>query len=110
MPRVNNNADCTLATCSLSNGPIDYDPTLVGNTLYLAIFGLILIVQVFQLFCYRTWSFSCAMISGLVLEVIGYLGRVQMHFNPFQPNPYLMQVPPFKPQLEGLQSLISIRC
>jgi hypothetical protein len=72
---------------------VDYDPTLVGNALYLALFGLIFFIQALQLVRYRTWSFSCAMTSRLVLEIVDYLGRVQMHFNPFDPNPFLMCVP-----------------
>ncbi|KAF4959803.1 hypothetical protein F66182_18274, partial [Fusarium sp. NRRL 66182] len=29
------------------------------------------------------------MVGGLVGEIIGYIGRVQMHFNPFPQNPFL---------------------
>jgi len=90
MPRVNNDHGCTLTTCPLSNATVDYDPSLAGNAFYLAIFGLIFIIQGLQLWRYRTWSFSCSMMSGLILEAVGYLGRVQMHFNPFNANPFLM--------------------
>jgi hypothetical protein len=90
MPQLNNADQCTLETCPLSYATVHYDPTLIGNALFLAIFGLLLFVQALQLHRYRTWSFSCAMMSGLVLEIVGYLGRVQMHFNPFDPNPFLM--------------------
>jgi hypothetical protein len=90
MSQTNNVFVCTLETCPLSYANVDYDPTLVGNSLYLALFGLILIIQALQLAKYRTWSFSFAMMSGLVLEVVGYLGRVQMPFNPFAPTPFLL--------------------
>jgi hypothetical protein len=90
MPRVNNDIGCTLSTCPLSQATIDYDPSLAGNALYLSIFSLLFIIQGFQLWKYKTWSFSLSMMSGLVLEVVGYVGRVMMHFNPFEPNPFLM--------------------
>ena len=93
MPQLNNDVGCTLATCPLSMATVDYHPTLVGNVLYLAAFGLIFFIQAPQLARYRTWSFSCAMMSGLTLEFVGYLGRVHMHFNPFDLNPFLMCVP-----------------
>ena len=92
MPQVNNNMGCTLGTCPLSEALIDYDPSLGGNAFFLAIFSLVLTIQAFQLWRYKTSSFSCSMMSGLVLEIVGYVGRVQMHFNPFQSNPFLMWV------------------
>jgi hypothetical protein len=90
MPRVNNNLGCTIGTCPLTDATILYIPSLGGNAFYLAAFALIFFIQAFQLWRYRTWSFSCSMMVGLVLEVVGYVGRVQMHFNPFLPNPFLM--------------------
>ncbi|KAG0650416.1 Efflux pump himE [Hyphodiscus hymeniophilus] len=90
MPQVSNDAGCTLGTCPLSEATVNYDPSLAGNALYLAIFGLILLIQALQLVKYRTWSFSCAMMSGLLLEMVGYVGRVQMHFIPFDSNPFLI--------------------
>lgn len=83
---------CTLDTCSLATAFITYDPSLTGNALYVGLFGAILVVQVIQGLYYRTSSFAFAMFAGLVLEIIGYVGRVQMHFNPFAENPFLMQV------------------
>lgn len=82
--------DCRLGTCPLDWATVRYDPSLGGNVFFMSIFGLFLLIQAFQLYRYRTWSFSCSMMSGLVLEIVGYLGRVQMHFNPFLSNPFLM--------------------
>jgi hypothetical protein len=90
MSRINNSLGYTITTCPLSYATIDYLPSLGGNAFYLAVFDLIFFIQGFQLWRDRTWSFSCSMMSGLVLEVVGYVGRVQMHFDPFGPNPFLM--------------------
>jgi len=94
MPNLNNADGCTLATCPIEYATVDYDPTLAGNALFLALFGLFLFIQTFQLWRYRTWSYSIAMMSGLLLEVVGYVGRVMMHYNPFLPNPFLMHALP----------------
>lgn len=32
------------------------------------------------------------MLGGLLLEIVGYVGRVQMHFNPFLANPFLIYI------------------
>lgn len=90
MPQMNNDAGCTLDTCPLSMAAVHYDPSLFGNTFYLTIFGAILVIQAIQAYKYKTWSYSFSIMSGLVLEVVGYVGRIQMHFNPFDANPFLM--------------------
>jgi hypothetical protein len=84
--------DCTLGLCSLDYAQVRYDPTLVGNTLYLAIFAVFLCIQVFQGITSRTWTFMGAMIGGMILEIIGYAARIQMHYNPFRSDPFLMFV------------------
>ncbi|CAG8217508.1 unnamed protein product [Penicillium nalgiovense] len=38
---------------------------------------------------YRTWSYLAGLFGGLVLEIIGYAGRLQMQYNPFRFDPYL---------------------
>jgi hypothetical protein len=81
---------CTLDTCPISQAQVQYDPTLFGNAFYLAIFSVMLFAQFFQGIRYRTWSFMGAMICGLILEAIGYGARIQMHYNPFDFNPFLM--------------------
>ncbi|KAI4099249.1 MAG: hypothetical protein L6R37_006051 [Teloschistes peruensis] len=83
---------CTLETCPLSLANVDYVPNLGGNAFYLAIFSLLLILQLGFGFYWRTWSYTAAMFGGLVLEIIGYVSRVQMHYNPFKSNPFLMYI------------------
>lgn len=55
-----------------------YLPSLVGNAFFLAYYGAFLIPQVFLGIRYKTWGFLIGMISGLTLEVIGYVARIQM--------------------------------
>jgi hypothetical protein len=88
-----NNTDlCTLQTCPLSLAHVQYVPNLGGNLLYVAIFGLALVAQIGLAIRCKTWGFGGAMFGGLVLEVIGYVARVQIHSNPFKKNPFLMYV------------------
>jgi membrane-bound metal-dependent hydrolase YbcI (DUF457 family) len=82
-------AQCTLQTCSLLQAHYQYIPSLAGNALYAGIFGLLLAFQIFFGWRARTWGFLGGMFGGLVLEIIGYVGRIQMHSNPFTDSPFL---------------------
>lgn len=82
--------DCTLSTCSLSQGQIHYQPTIAGNVTYLAIFGVLVVLQAGLGLWYRTWGFLIAFICGVVLEIVGYIGRIWMHSDPFTMSPFLV--------------------
>jgi len=71
-------------------GQVDYVPTLAGNALYIAIFFVLLIIQIAQGIIYKTWSYMICMICGLVLEAVGYGGRIGMHLNPWDSNQFLV--------------------
>ncbi|KAH1280856.1 hypothetical protein KXV81_008204 [Aspergillus fumigatus] len=80
---------CTLDTCPLSLANFNYVPNLAGNLLYLALFGTMLVANLGLGIYYRTWGYLVGMIGGLALEVIGYVGRIQLHYNPFPFSPFL---------------------
>jgi hypothetical protein len=82
--------DCTVGTCPLSCAQVEYLPTLAGNAVYAAAFGLLLIVQLGLGIKYKTWGFTVGMICGLLLEVVGYAGRIMLHDNPFNFNNFIM--------------------
>jgi len=80
---------CTLQTCCFEQGFLDYPPNLAVSVAYLAIFALFMIVQLGIAFYYRTWVFGFAIWGGLVLEIIGYVGRILMRSNPFDMSIFL---------------------
>jgi hypothetical protein len=90
---VNSSEECTLTTCSLLQAQYTYDPSFTGNAFVASIFSLLLLLQLILGSYYRTIGFTIAMSCGLILEIIGYIGRVQMHFNPFIQQPFMMYVP-----------------
>jgi hypothetical protein len=69
---------------------LNYAPTLPGNALYLGIFVVLLAAQVGLSIRWKTWAFLVGMVCGLVLEIVGYIGRIKMHFNVFEKNNFLM--------------------
>ncbi|KAL4772357.1 RTA1 like protein-domain-containing protein [Aspergillus nidulans var. acristatus] len=82
-------APCTPETCPLDWALIRYFPNLAGNILYLALFALMLLAQVYQGLRFRTWSYLGCMACGTLLEVIGYGGRLILHNNPFNFSAFL---------------------
>ncbi|KAJ9161912.1 RTA1 domain-containingprotein [Coniochaeta hoffmannii] len=77
---------CTIDTCPLSEGVITYQPSIAGNSFFVALFGILLLVQLGLGIRHQTWSYLVAMAFGLILEVVGYVGRVQLHDDPFDFN------------------------
>ena len=74
---------CTETLCPPQWHQIDYFPSLGGNALYLAIFVIVIISQIFFGIRYKTWGFLAGMFGGLTLEILGYVSRIELHNNLF---------------------------
>lgn len=85
---------CTLDICPLIYGQahFDYTPALSPNVIVAALFGILLLLQIGLAIKWKTWGFLGGMFGGIVLEIMGYIGRVMMSSNPFAKNPFLMCV------------------
>ena len=81
---VDYTAACTLQTCPLADSYYDYLPNLGTNGAFLALFSLSLCGFILQVALSRRFlGFTIAMVSGCILEVLGYIGRIMSHHNPF---------------------------
>lgn len=87
---------CTPSTCDLSLAQLNYKISIGGNALFAALFGIMLVVQMFLGSRYKTWGYSTAMILGLFGEIIGYIGRILLSKSPFDPtgNDFLIYLVP----------------
>jgi hypothetical protein len=74
----------------MSCAQVEYRPSVAGNLAFLILLALILVAQIGLGIFYRTWGFMVGMICGLLLEVVGYAGRVMLHSNPFDFNNFIM--------------------
>lgn len=84
---------CTYATCSVNEyGQIRYIPSLAGNVFYLAFFALLLLCQCALGIRYRTWGYLVGLFCGLVLEILGYVARIQLHYDVFDKNKFTTYV------------------
>ncbi|KAI4138328.1 MAG: hypothetical protein L6R39_006845 [Caloplaca ligustica] len=78
-------------------------PSLAANSTFLALFSLSLCAFLVQVhLSKRLIGFTIAMVSGYILEVLGYIGRIMSYHDPFNEvytNPNLLPPPPSNPQL-----------
>lgn len=81
---------CTLDTCCLAQAWFTYRPNYAGNLFFACFFGFMIIPQLFFGIKYKASGFMVGMIIGCVLEVLGYVGRLLLHDNPFSGNAFLL--------------------
>lgn len=89
--------NCTLALCPVQASIYEYQPSLPANAIFIALFGVNLIIHLYQGFRWRTWFFTIAIFWGCTAEMIGYGGRVIMYNNPFSFNGFIIQIGEFTP-------------
>jgi hypothetical protein len=90
-PNITNLDQCTLALCDIKQwGSVNYLPSLTANAIYGGLFAIFFCIHLIFVCIYRTWSYSAPMCLGLTLEVLGYFGRLAMHYNIFNTNLFLV--------------------
>jgi len=77
---------CSLQTCDMTLATFDYRASLPGNALYAAIFGIYLLMNIYLGIRHKTWGYMTAMTVGLAGEIVGYIGRILLWQNPFDPT------------------------
>jgi hypothetical protein len=85
-------ANCTLDLCLVEWSVFQYRPSIAANATFVTIFGLLLMVQILQGIRYKTWGHMACVAAGNILQIIGYIGRILLHKNPFSFNEFLIQI------------------
>ncbi|KAG7132308.1 Efflux pump himE like protein [Verticillium longisporum] len=73
--------DCTTDTCPVSQGFLNYRPTRPGNAVFLAGFALLVPVTLALGYRFKTPIFASVLTTGLLLEVLGFAGRLLLFDN-----------------------------
>lgn len=78
-------SSCTHVT---SNCPVEYTlygyrPDLGANVTFAVLFAVLLVLQVVIGTYTRTWTYTIAVSLGILGELLGYIGRLIMHSNPW---------------------------
>jgi hypothetical protein len=97
-------SNCTLDLCPVEWSVFQYRPSIAANATFVAIFGLLLAVGIFQGIRYRTWGNMACIAAGNILQIIGYIGRILLHKNPFGFNEFLIQISESKQSSNALCS------
>jgi hypothetical protein len=88
-------ADCTTpsAVCPIDSSYYYYRVSLGANATFLALFLISLIgFLLTYVFTRRAFAFTVAMLCGVALEVIGYIGRILSWKNQWAQPGFLMQI------------------
>ncbi|KZL69567.1 parasitic phase-specific protein psp-1 [Colletotrichum incanum] len=85
-------ANCTLEVCPLEASLLRYQPSIQVNGTFIALFALAMFIHTFQGLRSKNWGFMASMIGGCLLEIIGYVGRLILHDNPFSFGGFLLQI------------------
>ena len=65
--------------CPVEGGLYLYNPNLGGNAFLLAIFAVLIPIALYLGFRYQTALFAITLSIGLLLDFIGFVGRVLLH-------------------------------
>jgi hypothetical protein len=85
-------ANCTLDLCPIERSILKYQPSLAGNGAIIVLFGIAMAVHLFQGFYWRTWGFAISVALGCIDEIVGYVGRIMLYYNPFSFKGFLTQI------------------
>lgn len=91
-PQLCNSCICPLELDGYIIGYMSYFPSLAGNAVFAAVFGLCLLPQLYLGVRYKTWGYLISMAGGMILEVLGYIARILMRDNMFTNTYFVMQV------------------
>lgn len=78
--------------CPVEATTYGYYPNLGGNIFFAAFFGALCAIQLGIGIYFRTWTFLVALVIGAAMELVGYIGRIQMHSNPWSSGPFKTQI------------------
>lgn len=86
--------DCTEPGpyCPVEATVLGYYPNLGANAFLLAGFGVCFLGLLITGIWKKTWGYSAALLAGCILEVAGYIGRLQLHSNPFSKDGFQLQI------------------
>ncbi|KFY45227.1 hypothetical protein V494_01069 [Pseudogymnoascus sp. VKM F-4513 (FW-928)] len=85
-------ANCTLALCPVESSLQGYRPLFSVQIVFIALFGVSMLIHLAQGVRYRTWFFAIMMALGCIGEMVGYAGRVLLYQNPFSFDGFIIEI------------------
>ena len=86
-------AECTIDTCPIDSSYYFYRVSLGANAAFIALFSISLLgFLITYALTRRATAFTVAITAGVILEVIGYAGRLLSWKNQWEEQGFLMQI------------------
>ncbi|KAK2052876.1 hypothetical protein LY76DRAFT_525807 [Colletotrichum caudatum] len=73
--------DCRDDLCPYPGGYTHYSPSVIGSAIFLVAFALLVPLTLYQGFRLKTPLFALILAAGLLLEILGFAGRVRLQDN-----------------------------
>ncbi len=73
-------ANLCVQACPAENGFYIYSPSVVGDAVLLGAFALLIPIALYWIYRYRTYKFSFLLLASIILEVVGFSGRILLHY------------------------------
>lgn len=84
--------ECNLDTCGMQQSLFGYRPSLTASGIFIALFGISLVIHLAQAFRSQKWTFGSLIVVGCAVEMIGYGGRVIMNHDPWSFAGFMLQI------------------
>ncbi|KAF2638969.1 RTA1-domain-containing protein [Massarina eburnea CBS 473.64] len=85
---------CKVDLCPMEWAILQYRPNLIGNIIYLTLFGVLLASQLFFGIRKKTYKYCATVCLGIIGEMVGYVGRLMVNKNPFPMDNFLINLVP----------------
>lgn len=85
-------ANCTLDICPVQYSVYGYQPSLAANVAFIALNAVAVLIHMYLGIRWKQWWFMGCCIVGAVNSILGYVGRVMMHYNPFNFTAFMLQI------------------
>ncbi|KAM0457494.1 hypothetical protein ACHAO4_003294 [Trichoderma viride] len=86
--------DCTevSALCPVSATVLGYYPNLGSGIFFAIVFGILTVGSLVLGIWKKTYTYAIGLSIGLLLEMLGYIGRVQLNSNPWNSGAFQLQI------------------
>lgn len=87
-------ANCTEVSprCPIQATTYGYRPNLGADIFFTVFYGVCGLFQLGYGLYFRSWTFFVSMTVGAFMEMVGYIGRLQLHDNPWSQSGFRLQI------------------
>lgn len=85
-------SNCNLDLCPIEYFVYNYRPSFPANLSFIVLYAIVGLIHGYLGFRWKTWGFMSFMIVGCINNIIGYVGRLLLWYNPFKFAYFMIQI------------------